>query len=128
MKTYISQVCAGPKSKIPKNHSFVSLQGHVNYPFIKAKLQFLVTDAKILCPFLESFQSERPMLPFMAEYIQNILHTILERHIKKSVMDKTTSVFKLAKVDVNEKESLLPTKNVLIGFAIRKIISNIWAK
>ena len=95
MKMYISQICAGPKSKILKNHSIVSLQGHVNDPFIKAKLQFFVTVAKIPCPFLEVFQSKRPILQFMAEYLQDILQAILERLIKKSVMDKTISMAKL---------------------------------
>ena len=68
------------------------------------------------------------MLPFMAEYLQDILCTILERFIKKSVMDKATSMSKLAKVDGKEKENLLPAKNVDISFATRKIISNVQAK
>ena len=65
------------------------------------------------------------MLPFMAEYLQDILHTILERFIKKNVMDKATSMAKLAKVDINEKENLLPAKNFDIGFATRKIINEV---
>ena len=68
------------------------------------------------------------MLPFMAEYLQDILHTILERFIKKSAMGKATSMAKLAKVDVNEKENLLPAKNVDIGFATRKSIGDVQAK
>ena len=43
------------------------------------------------------------MLPFMAEYLQDILCTILERCIKKIVVDREISVAKLAKVDVNER-------------------------
>ena len=43
-------------------------------------------------------------------------------------MDKATSVAKLAKIDVSEKENLLPAKNVDIGFATRKVVSNLQAK
>ena len=119
-----------PNLKIPKNHSLVSLQGHVNDPFIRAKLQFFINVAKILCPFLEVFQSKRAMLPFMVEYLQVtcILHIILGRFIKKSFMDNATSMAKLAKVNVNEEENLLPAKNMDIGFATREIISDGQAK
>ena len=90
-------------------------------PSSKQNCQFFVTVAKILCPFWEEFQGERPKLPFMAECVPDILHTSLERFIKKSVMDKATSMAKLAKVDVSEKENLLPAKNVDIGFTTRKL-------
>ena len=103
-------------------------KGNVNDPFIKVKLQFFVTVAKILCPFLEVFHSEITMLPLMAEYLQDILYTIMESFIKKSFMEKAKSVAKLAKIDVNEKENLLPTKNVDFGFPTMKIISDVQAK
>ena len=53
---------------------------------------------------------------------------IFEKFIKKGVMDKATSVAKLAKIDVSEKENLLPAKNVDIGFATRKVVNNLQAK
>ena len=45
-----------------------------------------------------------------------------------TVMDKATSVAKLAKIDVSEKENLVPAKNVDIGFATRKVVNNLQAK
>ena len=42
--------------------------------------------------------------------------------------DKATSLAKLAKIDVSEKENLLPAKNVDIGFATRKVVNNLQAK
>ena len=68
------------------------------------------------------------MLLFMPEYVQDFLHSILERFIKKGVMDKATSMAKLAREDVNKKENLLPAKRVDIGFAPRKIINDVQAK
>ena len=43
-------------------------------------------------------------------------------------MDKATSVAKLAKIDVSEKENLLHAKNVEIGFTTRKAVNNLQAK
>ena len=65
------------------------------------------------------------MLPFMAEYLYDILCTIFDKFIKKSVMEKVTSVAKLAKVGVMEKENLLLAKEVDIGFAARKLITDL---
>ena len=91
----------------------------------QAKLQFFVTTTKILHLFLKVFQRERPLLPFMAEYIYDILHIILEKFIKKSIMEKATINGKAGiEVDVMEKENLTHAKNVDIGFATKKIISN----
>ena len=61
----------------------------------------------------------------MAEYIYDNIHIILEKFIKKGIMEKATSVAMLAKVDVMEKDNLVHAKNVDIGFATKKIISNI---
>ena len=126
IQVFIAQICAGPKSKIPKSHSFTSLQG-VTQDLVPAKLQFFCTVAKVLHPFLEVFQRERPMLPFMAEYLYDILCTILNKFIK-TVMEKITSMAKLAKVDVMEKENLLHAKEVDIGFATRKLITDLQKK
>ena len=68
------------------------------------------------------------MLPFLAEYLYDILCTILDKFIKKSVMEKVTSIAKLAKVDVMEKENLLHAKEVDIGFAARKLITYLQKK
>ena len=128
IQVFIAQICAGPKSKIPKSHSFTSLQGVTQDLLVLAKLQFFCTIAKVLHPFLEVFQRERPMLPFMAEYLYDILCTILDKFIKKSVMEKVTSMAKLAKVDVMEKENLLHAKEVDIGFTTRKLITDLQKK
>ena len=124
----LTKISAGPKSKIPKNHSFTTLQEHVKDPLTEAMLEFFLTVAKVLLLFLEAFQTERPMLPFMAEYLQNSLHAISGKVIKKGVMDKATLVVKLAKIDVSEKENLLPAKNVDIGFATKKVVNSLQAK
>ena len=43
-------------------------------------------------------------------------------------MEKVTSMAKLAKVDVMEKENLLHAKEVDIGFAARKLITDLKKK
>ena len=68
------------------------------------------------------------MLPFMAEYLYDILCIILDKFVKKSVMEKVTSMAKLAKVHIMEKENLFHAKEVDIGFAARKLITDLRKK
>ena len=91
---------------------------------VPAKLQFFCTIAKVLQPYLEVFQRERPMLPFMAEYLFDILHNILDKFIKKSVLAEVTSMAKLANIDVMKKENLLNAKDVDVGFAAKKLVTD----
>ena len=68
------------------------------------------------------------MLPFMAEYLFDILHNILDKFVKKSVMEEVTSMAKLAKVDVMKKENLLHAKDVDVGFVAKKLVTDLQRK
>jgi len=67
IEKYVATTLSGPKSNIPVIRSFQNLMEHVLEPLSQAKLQFFVTIAKVLTPFLKKFQSGNPMLPSMAD-------------------------------------------------------------
>ena len=119
MVKYVTAVVAGPKSKMPNIQSFQTLRNNVQNPLITAKLQFFISVAKILKPFLEKFQTDAPMMPFMANELQSILNTILSKFIKTSVLDADTSITKLSKIDVLKKDNLVKPKEVDTGFATK---------
>ena len=95
---------------------------------------FYSSKATVLCYYCQDIAPisgdvpNRPVLPFMAEYIYDILHIILEKFIKKGIMEKTTSIAKLAKVDVMDKENLVHAKNVNTGFVTMIIIIDMQTK
>ena len=119
---------SGPKSKIPVIRSFQNLKEHVLDPLSTAKLQFFITIAKVLTPFLKKVQSEEPVLPFMAEELYTILWTLLEKFIKKSVLEEATTAAKLSKIDVLKKENILSPKKVDVGFACKILLQEAQAK
>ena len=106
IERYVTTTLSGPKSKIPVIRSFQNVKEHVLDPLSTAKLQFFITIAKVLTPFLKKFQSEEPMLPFVAEELYTILWTLLGKFIKKSVLDEATTATKLSKIDVLSKENM----------------------
>lgn len=119
---YVKKTVAGPKSKVPAIQSFQNLRDHVQDPLIIAKLQFFISIAKILQPFLKKFQTDAPMLPFLAQELHTILQTVLAKFIKPAVMEEATTVAKVANIDVTKKENVVAPKKVDIGFASKMAV------
>jgi len=124
IKKYVEEVCKLPKSKIPTSQSFKNLQEFVQDPLIVAKLQFFISIARILGPFLKKFQTDQPMVPFLTQDLQTILEAVLTKFIKKSVLEGATTCAKLASIDVDKSENLLPSKKVDVGFAAKMTVQN----
>ena len=122
MVKYVTTVVAGPKSKVPNIQSFQTLKSNGQDPLVTAKLQFFISVAKILKPFLEKFQTDAPMMLFMAIELQTILNTILGKFIKTSVLDAATNITKLSKIDLMKKENLVNPKEEDTGFATKVLV------
>ena len=54
-----------PKSKIPGSSSFATLRTAVQDGLIVAKLQLFSSTATIMMPYLQKFQRNAPLVPFM---------------------------------------------------------------
>ncbi|CAL4148044.1 unnamed protein product [Meganyctiphanes norvegica] len=66
IKKYVSTVEKLCKSKQPKCQSWTNLKEYTKDELILAKLYFFLTIAKVLVPFLELFQTDKPMMPFLS--------------------------------------------------------------
>ena len=62
---YVVETLKKPKSKIPSSASFATVKSAVHDILIVAKLQFFVSVATVMQPFLKMFQADAPMLPFL---------------------------------------------------------------
>ena len=51
--------------------------------------------------FLVTFQTGNPMVPFLTESLDNVLRTLCG--LRKYVLEEASSVYKLLKVDFNDK-------------------------
>ena len=70
---YVQETVKGPRSKVPKIQSFTTIQNSTKDPLTTAKLQFFATQARVLEPYLEKYQTGMPMAVFMAEDLEDIL-------------------------------------------------------
>ena len=64
-----------PKAKQPKqgNKSYSRLKTAVSDPLMKTKFKFFAAIAKILNRFLVMFETNNPMVPFLAQAIEEIM-------------------------------------------------------
>ena len=68
---YSESLC---KSKHPKNKSYETLVGHHLDKAIPVKMQFFQDAASQLKGFLQLFQTNNPMVPFLEHTLVDVLH------------------------------------------------------
>ena len=96
------------KSKRPQNKSYETLTKHYTDKFILAKLQFFKDIATLLKEFLEKFQTDNPMVPFLEEALTDVIRKLMKIIVKPEILIDISTSIKLAKVDLSKMENLLP--------------------
>ena len=119
---YVKSFEGKPKSQVPKIASFFNLKDATQDPLTITKLQIFISVAKLLQPYLKMFQTEKPMLPFIAVDLEQLLRNLMLRFIKKSVFDEATSVTKLTRVHVEDSQNDFAAKHVEIGLGAKNAI------
>ena len=115
---YVQRVQTGKKYATPTSKSFKIIRDAVQDPLMPAKMAASESVAKQLQPFLAIFQSDNPLLPFMASTLQNMIAGLMKRFVKADVLQKATSAAKLLKLDLSEKKTFLEINKVDIGYWI----------
>ena len=88
-----------------------------------AKLNFFAFIAGILKPFLVSFQTDNPMLPFMYDELSEILKHLIVLIYKKEKIDEAKTVAKIMKEDwLNNKNNQKEDFLIDAGAATKDII------
>lgn len=104
--------------------SFETVTRMVKDPFLPAKLQFFISFASDIEPFLKEFQSDVPLAPFLYDAVTCIIKTQMNKVVKPSVLQSVSDI-KCIKL---HKENLLNSKNIDLGIAtksaLRKMTTN----
>lgn len=126
LKEYIKFVEKG-KSKKPTCKSFRIIANCCKDILLPVKLNFFLSVAKIFEPFLKMYQSDYPLLPFLAEDILRLATDclIMCNILKKEKLNSLTTPYKLAIFDFTEKCSLTDLSEVCFGFVGDKILKEV---
>ncbi|KAJ8388162.1 hypothetical protein AAFF_G00136280 [Aldrovandia affinis] len=98
----------------PGTASYDTIEAAQADPLIIAKLQFFLAISRTFSPFLTNYQTDEPVLPFLAKDLSELLKSLLQRFIKGELLQDATPL-KLTKIDVAHETNRVSYRNVDIG-------------
>ena len=116
---YVTETLEKPMSQIPTASSFATVRSAVQNHLTIAKLQFFVSTASIMKPYLQVFQSDAPLLPFE---LHALLQTLMGKFVKRQELEAADSLYKIAKLNVSHAASHVAPSDIDIGFAAKAIV------
>ena len=79
--------------------------------------------AKVLKPFLVKYQTDEPMIMFLAEDLESMCSKFMYKFVKKSVLDSADRMYKIGNLDVLDKQNHKLATEIDIGFAAKAILT-----
>ena len=110
-------------SKQPQNKSFDVLVKHHADLLMLIKLHFLKFIASILSPFLRRFQMPKPMIPFFSTELDATVRPVISLFLQRQVIEEATTSYKLLKIDLGKRESMVDLQNVDLGTAANSALN-----
>ncbi|ROL08906.1 hypothetical protein DPX16_5242 [Anabarilius grahami] len=75
-------------------------------------------------PFLTFFQTDAPVIPFLAKDLTELMKGLLRRFVKKEVL-KDISPLQLVRLDVSDKQSWVNLKEVNVGLGAESLLKEL---
>ena len=70
-------------------------------------------------PYLQVFQSDAPLLPFVTSDLQGLLETLMSKFVKQGELEKAGTAFKFVKLDVTQPSAQVAPWDADVGFAAK---------
>ena len=119
---FITETLKKPKNEIPTSASFATVRSAVQSHLTIAKLQFFISTAAIMKPYLQVFQSDAPLLPFVTSELHALLQTLMGKFVKREELEAADSPYKIAKLNVSHTASHVTPSEIDIGFAAKATV------
>ena len=100
LTTYTTEILKKPKRQVPTSSSFSTVKSAVLNKLTTAKLEFFMSIAAATKLYLQTFQSDGPLLPFITSELETLLWTLMGKFMKRAVLEGANSAYKIAKLNV----------------------------
>ena len=97
----------------------------MNDPLRVPKLQIFSFLAGVLQPFLKSYQTDEPVVPFLYNDIFSLLQQILQTVVKPDLLINCNYFGDLMKLDLDKKNTFMKLKDMNIGFSTISTITKV---
>ncbi|XP_070386740.1 uncharacterized protein [Dermacentor albipictus] len=117
-------IAAARKKEVspPKCGSFHNLCEFASDDLLLAKLQFALGVAMTLKPFLTEYQTDQPMVFFLARDLETVVRKLLTKFLKCSVLSSAKGATGLLMVDIESTENHTPLEKVDVGHAAEQTV------
>lgn len=88
------------------------------------KLAFYSYVSKLIEPFLEKYQSNVPLAPYLYNDLTSLLVDLMDIFVRKEVLEKETNI---DRIDLNNDANIILPKNLKLGFAVKSELKKIKA-
>ena len=114
-----------PKNKEPHkdNKSFPRLVSAITDPLMICKFKFFAATAKILNKFLLKFQTDKPMTPFLAHALDEIIRNFRTSFLLKATLDNTKTCRLLSKIKFTDPSVEKRASDVDPGISLKLELS-----
>lgn len=103
----------------PTSASYKTISRAIANPLLPVKLEFFRSLAAECQPFLQEYQTDSPMAPFLHSSLVTVLKNVMNRFIKDNVMN-SLSPETLSRVDLLNANNLIAPAQVDLGYGIKK--------
>ena len=114
-----------PESKQPTSASYLTIQNVTKDVLVLSKLQVFVYISKILKPYLVKYQTDEPMIRFLAKDLHDVLDADAQICKIKSVLDSVDTMHKIKNLDVMDKKNHKAAAEIDVGFAAKATLENL---
>ncbi|XP_070398050.1 uncharacterized protein [Nothobranchius furzeri] len=108
----------------PGTASFDTLETAQKDPLILAKLHFYIAVTRTFAPFLTRYQTDEPVMPFLATDLAELMKSVLRRFVKREIL-KDISPLQLVKLDVGDKNNWVPLQDVTLGLGAESVLKEL---
>gem|GEM_PF-6826146 len=98
------------------SYSYKIVEESLNEKFMPVKLAFFCYVSNLIEPFLEKYQNNIPLAPYLYNDLTMLLVDLMNIFVKKEVLEKEIYV---DQVDLNNNANIILSKNLKLGFAVK---------
>ncbi|KMQ85420.1 dna-dependent protein kinase catalytic subunit-like protein [Lasius niger] len=98
------------------SYSYKVVAEGLNDKFMPVRLAFFCYVSKLIEPFLEKYQNDAPLAPYLYNDITSLLVDLMNIFVKKEVLEKETNI---DRIDLNNNANMILSKNLKLGFAVK---------
>ena len=119
---YVTETLKKPMSQIPTASSFATVRSAVQNHLTIVKLQFFVSTASIMKPYLPSVSVRCTSVTLCSSELHALLQTLMGKFVKRQELEAADSPYKIAKLNVSRATSHVAPSDIDIGFRTKATV------